>query len=133
MKTTLVSVIEAGIRSTKAELQHLGLMHPGSLSKQYQVCGRAGCRCADPQHPQRHGPYWKLAYVYRGQPVCRFVRAGSEKSLRLRLAVYKRFRQLIDQWIELSIRQGVIDYFSPPATRPKKNKRAAPRLLVPRS
>ena len=133
MKTTSIATLEAEIRSVQADLQNLGLMHPGSISKQYQVCGRAGCRCTHPKHPQRHGPYHKLAYVYRGKPVCRFVRAGTERTLSERLAVYKRFRQLIDRWIELSIQRGVIDFFSAAFTAPKKNTRASKRPRRPRS
>ena len=117
------------------ELQALGPMHPGSISCQYQVCGRAGCRCGDPEHPQRHGPYHKLAYVYRGKPVCRFVRAGTQTLLKERLAVYKRFRQLIDRWIALSIQRGAIEFF-PTASQPTKpraqRKPTRPRRL-PRS
>jgi hypothetical protein len=133
MKTTPISTLEAEIRTVQAELQNLGPMHPGSISQQYQVCGRAGCRCADPKQPQRHGPYHKLAYVYRGKPVCRFVRAGTERLISERLAVYKRFRQLVDRWIELSIQRGVIDFFSVVSATPKKDKPPSSRLRSPRS
>jgi hypothetical protein len=67
----------------------------------------------DPKRPQRHGPYYKLAYVHRGKPVCRFVRADCVKEVKGRLAIYKKFRSLIDKWVELSIGQGVIQFFSP--------------------
>lgn len=119
MKTTSIATLEAEIRSIQAELKELGPMHPGSISQQYQVCGRAGCRCVDPKHPQRHGPYRKLAYVYRGKPVCRFVRAGTETALGERLAVYKRFRRLIDRWVALSIQRGVVDFFPDGPKRPR--------------
>lgn len=128
MKTTTIAQLEAEIRSIQGELQTLGPMHPGSISKQYQVCGRAGCRCQDAKHPQRHGPYHKLAYVYRGKPVCRFVRAGTEDLVSERLAVYKRFRALIDRWIALSIQRGIQDFFAPAAgTTPKATSRSRPR------
>ena len=133
MKTTSISAIEVEIRNIQAELQDLGPMHPGSISKQYQVCGHTGCRCSDPKHPQRHGPYHKLAYVYRGKPVCRFVRAGTERTLSARLAVYKRFRRLIDRWIDLSIQRGVTDFFSAAPSSPKKNKPTPKHPLRPRS
>jgi len=90
-------------------------MHPGSVSRQYQVCGRSGCRCMHPQHPQRHGPYHKLAYVHRGKPVCRFVRADCVSEVLGRVATYKTFRKLIDQWVALCIRQGQVEFFSTPA------------------
>ena len=131
MKTTTIAQVEAEIGSLQAELHTLGCMHPGSISTQYQVCGRAGCRCLDPKHPRRHGPYHKLAYVYRGKPVCRFVRAGTEGMLAERLAVYKRFRQLVDRWIELSIQRGIIEFF-PAAPKPAhKGKSPAKRKRRP--
>lgn len=103
--------LEEKIAAVKQQLQALGAMHPGSVSCQYQVCGRAGCRCMDPAQPQRHGPYHKLAYVYRGKPVCRFVRADCVTEVKQRLATYKIFRALMDQWIKLSIQQGADEFF----------------------
>jgi len=70
-----------------------------------------------PKKPQKHGPYYKLAYVHRGKPVCRFVRADCVEEVKKRLCAYKTFRTLMDRWIELSIRQGVAEFFSPAAKR----------------
>jgi len=133
MKTTSVAVLERTIRRIQADLQNLGPLHPGSISRQYQVCGRPGCRCADPSHPQRHGPYHKLAYVYRGKPVCRFVRAGTVQALTQRLVAYKRFRRLIDQWIELSIQRGIADFFAPNPKPPRSKLPSPPPNVSPRS
>jgi hypothetical protein len=134
MKTISIPQIEAEIRNIQAELQALGPMHPGSISKQYQSCGRAGCKCMDPKDPQRHGPYNKLDYVYRGKKTCRFVRAGTEEELTERTAVYKRFRKLVDRWTELSIQRGAIEFF--PSTKKvskKKSSKASRPNLKPRS
>src|SRR5947208_14052918 len=51
MKTT---PIERKIEHLKQQLAELGPIHPGSLSEQYNVCGKPDGRCKDPQHPQRH-------------------------------------------------------------------------------
>jgi len=123
MNTRTISSLEEEIGNIQQELQTLGPMHPGSISCQYQVCGRAGCRCVDPDNPERHGPYHKLSYVYRGKPVCRFVRAGTETLLKERLLLYKRFRQLTDRWISLSIQRGVIEFF-PGAAQPAKPEKS---------
>jgi hypothetical protein len=125
MNTTSIAQIDEEIRKIQKELQTLGPMHPGNISSQYQVCGRPDCRCVDPKKPQRHGPYPKLTYVYRGRPVCRFVRVGTQKALGERLAVYKRFRQLIDWWIALSIQRGITDFF-PTAPKPRQPTKAKP-------
>ena len=103
---------EREIARIKRELAALGPMHPGSVTRQYQVCGKPGCKCMDAKTPARHGPYHKLAYVHRGRPVCRFVRAPCVESLATRLATYKRFRELVDRWVELSIQQGTDAFFA---------------------
>lgn len=102
----------------KEQIAVLGPMHPGSMSPQYQVCGNPTCKCMHPKRPQRHGPYYKLAYVYRGKPVCRFVRANCVEALKERLDAYKRFRTLIDEWIALSIQQGTVQFFPPTTKKP---------------
>jgi len=55
------------IAQLKQELAELGPMHPGSLSEQYNVCGKPGCRCKDPKNPQKHGPYYQLSFTWRGK------------------------------------------------------------------
>ncbi len=79
----------------------------------------------DPDHPQRHGPYEKLAYVHRGKQVCRFVRADCVDELRRQTEEYKNFRKLVDEWIELSLLRGQSRFFNKPAPAKtqKKNKR----------
>jgi hypothetical protein len=115
MKTTrAIPKLQREIRAVKQALEELGAMHPGSVSMQYQRCGRSGCRCMDPGHPRPHGPYHKLAYVHRGKPACRFVRADCAEQIKERVATYKTFRKLMDRWIELSIQQTQIEFFSPP-------------------
>jgi hypothetical protein len=113
--------MEREIARIKGDLQALGPMHPGSVSRQYQSCGKPGCKCMDADKPEKHGPYHKLAYVHRGRPACRFVRAECVEDLGARLAAYKKFRSLTDRWVELSIALGRSDFFS----APKSTARAA--------
>jgi len=108
--------LEGEIATVKQQLLALGPMHPGSVSRQYQVCGNTACRCMHPKRPKRHGPYHKLAYVHHGKPVCRFVRAACAEEVKGRLATYKTFRMLMDKWIELSIQRGLIEFFTPALT-----------------
>ena len=120
---TSVGRLERKIAAIKRNLLELGPMHPGNVSQQFQVCGRPACRCAHPTKPERHGPYYKLAYVYRGKPVCRFVRAACVEDVKDRVAVYKQFRSMMDSWIKLSIQRGVIEFFTPvTTTKPKVRK-----------
>src|SRR5216684_2177073 len=95
--------LEAKIARTKAQLQEHGAMRPGSLSRQYNVCGQPGCRCKDPKHPRRHGPYYQLNYVYRGKKTSKFIRREVLKQVQAELANYKRYRRLTEQWIGLAL------------------------------
>ncbi|HUA67250.1 MAG TPA: DUF6788 family protein [Candidatus Saccharimonadales bacterium] len=95
---------EAQIAGIKRQLQAQGLMRPGSLSRQYNVCGKPGCRCKDPKNPRRHGPYYQLNYVYRGKKTSRFIREEVLRQVRSELANYKQFRRLTDQWIGLALK-----------------------------
>ena len=117
---TPIERLEREIAAIKQKLLKLGPMHPGSVSQQFQVCGNPSCKCMHPKKPQKHGPYYKLAYVYRGKPVCRFVRAACVEEMKIRLAVYKQFRSLMDRWIKLSIQRGVIDFFPPTANTSRR-------------
>ena len=110
---TSLKDLEGKIAAIKQELLQLEPMHPGSVSRQYQVCGNPACKCMHPKEPQKHGPYQKLSYVYHGKPVCRFVRAACVDAVNEQLAAYKKFRSLMDQWIELSIQRGMIEFFAP--------------------
>lgn len=112
-----IARLEKEITEIKKRLLEIGPMHPGSVTQQYQVCGNPTCRCMNEKNPQRHGPYHKLSYVYHGKPVCRFVRAACTEEVKERLAAYKEFRQLMDKWVELSIEQGIVEFFTP---EPKK-------------
>ena len=104
MKTTqTVKKLEAQIARIKAQLQKHGAMRPGSLSRQYNVCGKPGCRCKDPQRPRRHGPYYQLNYVYRGKKTSQFIRREILRQVRTELANYKQFRRLTEQWIGLAL------------------------------
>ncbi len=104
MKTNQsIQNLQARIAQVKSQLQAQGPMRPGSLSRQYNVCGKPGCRCKDPKQPRRHGPYYQLNYVYRGKKTSKFIRREVLKQVRAELANYKRFRRLTEQWIGLAL------------------------------
>lgn len=105
-KASTIQQIDKKILQLKRQLMALGPMHPGSLSKQYSVCGRAGCKCIDPKHPQPHGPYTKLTFAHRGRFICRFVRAESVEEVTAMVQNYKTFRWIIDQLVDLAIQRA---------------------------
>lgn len=87
------------------ELRELGPLHPGTITEQYNVCGKAGCRCKDPAKPQRHGPYYQLSFTWRGKGSTRFLRPEQVEPMRRQVANYKRLRELMSAWVELEIKR----------------------------
>lgn len=78
-------------------------MHPGSLGEQFNVCGTPGCHCKDPQDPRKHGPYYQLSYTWRGKSSTRFVRQERVAEMREKVSNYKRFRELVNEWVDLAM------------------------------
>lgn len=102
-KTLSVQQIQQRIQRIKTQLAALGDMRPGSLSQQYNVCGKPGCRCKDPENPQRHGPYSQLSWVHRGKSTTQFIRRPFVPQVKAEVATYRTFRQLTDEWVELAL------------------------------
>ena len=41
------------IKTVKKKIDALGNILPGSITKQWNVCGTKGCKCKDPDNPNR--------------------------------------------------------------------------------
>ena len=82
-------------------------MRPGSLTRQYK----------DPQHHTR--AYWQISYTGQMKRRTEYVRQESVKAFRRQIATHKRFKRLVDEWIELSIEHSrlTIEIAGPGATR----------------
>ena len=94
-------VLEAQITAIQRELATLGDLRPGSLSRQYNVCASAGCRCrATP--PQKHGPYYHLSYTRHGKGGTRLIQPADIRTVRAAVATYARLKRLVDRWIDLA-------------------------------
>jgi len=122
------------IDAIKAEIAALGPLRPGTLTRQYNVCGTPGCRCkADPD--QRHGPYHQLSYTWHGRSRSEFVRAQEIARVEQQLRNYARLRTLLDHWVDAAIelarleRQNLRDAQddSRPKARISKKRRATRR------
>ena len=98
MSTTKLKTIERRIQRIKDDLATIGEMRPGSLSKQYNVCGTPGCRCKDPVNPQRHGPYYQLSYVHRNKSTSQAIRPAFVDVTRAQITEYRRFKKLVEEW-----------------------------------
>ena len=83
--------IERRIERIKEALRAIGPMRPGSLTRQYK----------DRQH--KAGGYWQISYTRRMKSRTEYVREEWTAEIRRQIATHKRFKRLVDQWIDLSI------------------------------
>jgi len=119
------AALQRRIEEIKAEIGALGALRPGTLSRQYNVCGTPGCRCKeDPE--QRHGPYYQLSYTWRGRSRSEFVREPEIARVQEQVQNYARLRALIDQWVEAAIELARIEREK--ARYPQGNSRPKPRV-----
>src|ERR1700677_2663952 len=83
---------QAQLDLAKAELAQLGPMRPGSLSQQYR----------DPL--TKVGAFWQLSYTHNMRNRSRHVRADELALIKPLVANFKRFRQLVDRCVDLSVK-----------------------------
>ena len=101
MDTRREATLERQIAKVKRELVELGDLRPGSLSPQYNVCGKLNCRCkATP--PEKHGPYYQVSYTRKGKSSSKFVKQRDLPAVCEQLDNYERMKTLIDCWIDLA-------------------------------
>ena len=91
MSQKRIQQIEQRIDRIKRTLLEIGPMRPGSLTRQDK----------DPQH--HAGAYWQISYTRRMKSRTEYVRREWVKELRRQIATHKRFKRLVDQWIDLGI------------------------------
>lgn len=100
MKTS-IQTLERQIEKIKQRIGKIGDLRPGSLSEQYNVCGKPGCRCkADP--PKKHGPYYQLSYTRKGKSGSVFVKKEDAVRVKRQVKNYALLRSLVDRWIDLA-------------------------------
>jgi len=91
MSQKRIQQIERRIDRIKRALLEIGPMRPGSLTRQYK----------DPQH--RTGAYWQISYTRRMNSRTEYVRREWVKEIRRQTVTHKRFKRLVEQWLDLSI------------------------------
>ena len=91
MREKKIRQVERRIARIKEALQEIGPMRPGSLTRQYR----------DPK--ERVGPYWQISYTRQMKSRTEYIRREWVATTRKQIATYKRFKRLVDEWVNLSI------------------------------
>lgn len=94
---------ERKVQQLRAKLAKLGPMLPGSISEQWNVCGTPGCRCKDPENPQKHGPYYQLSFTVGGKSSTMFIRKEDLPEARRRLKRYQQFKVLCSDLVHADV------------------------------
>jgi len=90
MSTTIVK-LNGQIEGIKRELQELGPMRPGAISQQYR----------NPREKTR--PFYQISYTRRMKSRSEYLKPENLAAIRRETANFKRFRKLVDRWVELAL------------------------------
>jgi hypothetical protein len=80
------------IERVKQQLQALGPMRPGAISRQYR----------NPKEKKR--PFYQISYTHRMKSRSEYLRPENLAAVRRETANFKRFRKLMDRWVDLALK-----------------------------
>ena len=83
--------LEQQIEALKGELMAIGPLRPGTLTKQYK------------DRKKQTGGYHQLSYTHKMKSRTEYMRAEHVSRLSAEIEHYKRWRQLMKRWVDLSI------------------------------
>ena len=83
--------IDQAIERIKAQLGQIGVVRPGSLTRQYK----------DPT--KQTGAYYQVSYTHRRQSRTAYIRATFVQEVRQQIRDYNTLKQLIERWVALGI------------------------------
>lgn len=106
MATTL-GAIERKISKLLKSLGQAGPMRPGTLSIQYRNPG------------QKKIPFHQLSYTFKGKSRSEYVRPDNLASVEQELRNYKKFQQLVNTIIELSLEASRLRHKNPNPVEPE--------------
>ena len=96
MSTQRLAKIEKEIEGIKARIAEIGVVRPGSLTRQYK----------DPENER--GPYYQVSYTHRMKSKTQYVRSGSVAQVRREIRDYNKLKKLIERWVALGIEYSTL-------------------------
>ena len=86
--------INERIMEIKKELQELGDLRPGSISMQY----------AKPK--EKKGAFFQISYTHKMKSKSDYVKKDYVKEMKKQLKEYKKFKSLVEEWVDLGIKKS---------------------------
>ena len=90
--STQLERTEEQIARVKQELLALGPIRPGSISRQYRL----------PKQKKR--PFYQISYTHRMRSRSEYIRPENLPILIRETTTFKRFKKLINRWINLALK-----------------------------
>jgi len=90
--STAIEKLVGQIERVKKQLQELGQMRPGAISRQYRI----------PKEKKR--PFYQISYTHRMKSRSEYLRPENLAAIRKETANFKRFRKLMDRWVDLALK-----------------------------
>jgi hypothetical protein len=91
MNIKRLAKIEKEIEEIKTRIVEIGVVRPGSLTRQYK----------DPKN--KKGAYHQISYTHRMQSKTDYVRSDSLAQVRRQIRDYNKLKMLIERWVALGI------------------------------
>jgi hypothetical protein len=91
--------MEVEINRIKQQIFELGDMRPGSLTRQMRKA-----KDVSRAPKEKYGAYWQLSYTYRNKGKTEYIREAFIHQVKTETANFKRYRNLTDRLIDLSIK-----------------------------
>lgn len=89
--STAIQKIEEKIVRVKKQLEQLGPIRPGSVSRQYR----------DPADKKR--PFYQISYTHKMKSRSEYVRPENLAAVKKETANFKKFKRLVDRWVDLAL------------------------------
>jgi hypothetical protein len=96
MNTQRLAKIEREIEGIKDQIAEIGIVRPGSLTRQYK----------DPKN--KKGAYYQISYTHRMRSKTQYVRSGSLAQVRREIRDYNKLKRLIERWVALGIEYSAL-------------------------
>ena len=96
MSTQRLAKIEKEIEGIKDQIAKIGIVRPGSLTRQYK----------DPKN--KKGAYSQISYTHRMQSKTQYVRSDSLAQVRREIRDYNKLKRLVERWVALGIEYSAL-------------------------
>ena len=88
--------IDQRISEIKIELQNLGDLRPGNITRQYR------------KPKEKEGAFYQISYTHKMRSKSDYVGKGFVNEMKKQTNEYRKMKALIEEWVELGIKKSKI-------------------------